>query len=79
MIILNYILFKATQINRKQFFSALRKVLNSSDIILEVLDARDPPGTRCLILERTAVNRGKKVILILNKIGLNDFAENDFL
>lgn len=49
---------------------SLRKVLMLSDVLLEVLDARDPLGTRSIQLEKDAVRQGKKVLLILNKVDL---------
>ncbi|KAH7824779.1 putative nucleostemin-like protein [Monocercomonoides exilis] len=61
---------KAVQINRRQFFSMLNKVVDASDIILEVIDARDPSGTRCSTLERSALAKGKQVVIVLNKIDL---------
>ncbi len=47
------------------------QVVEASDVIIEVLDARDPLGCRCLDVERF-VRRSdptKKIILLLNKIG----------
>lgn len=51
---------------------SLRKVLEMSDVVIEVLDARDPVGTRCRAVERElkALDSGrKKLVLVLNKIG----------
>jgi nuclear GTP-binding protein len=51
---------------------SLRKVLEASDVLIEVLDARDPVGTRCRAVERElrSLDGGrKKLILVLNKIG----------
>ena len=48
----------------------LRKVIEESDVIIEVLDARDPEGCRNKELEGQIVSQGKKLILILNKIDL---------
>ncbi|OXB60695.1 hypothetical protein ASZ78_011535 [Callipepla squamata] len=48
------------------------KVIEASDVILEVLDARDPMGCRCPQLEQaiTCSGGGKKLLLVLNKIDL---------
>ena len=49
-----------------------RQVLEMADVVLEVLDARDPLGTRCLEVEQSVMAAGsdKKLILVLNKIGV---------
>ena len=57
----------------KRIWGELYKVLDSSDVILCVLDARDPMGTRCRIVERhmqRARCRHKQLIFILNKCDL---------
>ena len=59
--------------SRKSFGSTFRDVLSSADIVLYVLDARDPASTRSLTIERAiaAADSGSKhLILILNKIDL---------
>ncbi|KAL8929798.1 MAG: hypothetical protein Q9208_000942 [Pyrenodesmia sp. 3 TL-2023] len=59
--------------SRRAFDKVYRTVLSSSDIILYVLDARDPNGTRSRDIEReiTAADSGsKRLILVLNKIDL---------
>lgn len=45
--------------------------MDAADVIIEVLDARDPLATRCTDVERYVRKRGaaKKLILLLNKIG----------
>ena len=42
-----------------------------ADVIMQVLDARDPMSCRCADVERyiRSVNPNKKIILVLNKIG----------
>lgn len=49
----------------------LSQVLEASDVVLEVLDARDPMGCRCPQLEQavTCSAGNKKLLLVLNKIG----------
>ena len=46
-------------------------MIDASDIIIEVLDARDPLGCRCEQVEEAVLTSGKnkKLILLLNKIG----------
>ncbi|XP_067244710.1 guanine nucleotide-binding protein-like 3 [Chanodichthys erythropterus] len=50
----------------------LNKVIEASDVIVEVLDARDPLGCRCPQLEETVLKHEgkKKLLFILNKIDL---------
>jgi len=66
---LDYILQAGTS---RRIWGELYKVIDSSDIILHVLDARDPIGTRCHSVENYLAKekRGKKVIYILNKVDL---------
>ncbi|KAJ0249619.1 Guanine nucleotide-binding protein-like NSN1 [Hirschfeldia incana] len=54
------------------FRKELKKVIGLSDVILEVLDARDPLGTRCTGIEDMVAEAGpnKHRVLILNKIDL---------
>ena len=58
----------------KRIWGELYKVVDSSDVIVQVLDARDPMGTRCKHLEhhlkKDAMKRHKHVILLLNKVDL---------
>ncbi|KAI4277140.1 MAG: hypothetical protein LQ337_002013 [Flavoplaca oasis] len=59
--------------SRRSFDKVYKSILSSSDIILYVLDARDPNGTRSREIEReiTAADSGsKRLVLILNKIDL---------
>jgi nuclear GTP-binding protein len=56
----------------KAFYKDFAKVVEASDVIIEVLDARDPIGTRCKDVERFVRKMGatKRVVLLLNKIDL---------
>lgn len=59
--------------SRKAFDKIFKSVLDRADIILYVLDARDPDATRSRDIERQvrAADKGdKRLILILNKIDL---------
>jgi nuclear GTP-binding protein len=46
--------------------------VEAADVILEVLDARDPLGCRCASLERQVLAAGsdKRLVLVLNKVDL---------
>ncbi|TKY53580.1 Guanine nucleotide-binding protein NSN1 [Spatholobus suberectus] len=56
----------------RAFYKDLVKVIETSDVILEVLDARDPLGTRCVDIEKMVMKSGpdKRLVLLLNKIDL---------
>ncbi|KAJ9176560.1 hypothetical protein P3X46_011862 [Hevea brasiliensis] len=56
----------------RAFYKELVKVIEESDVILEVLDARDPSGTRCVDMEKMVMRSGhdKRLVLLLNKIDL---------
>ncbi|XP_028805153.1 LOW QUALITY PROTEIN: guanine nucleotide-binding protein-like NSN1 [Neltuma alba] len=56
----------------RAFYKELVKVIEASDVIVEVLDARDPLGTRCIDMEKLVMKSGpdKHLVLLLNKIDL---------
>ncbi|XP_010500925.1 PREDICTED: nuclear/nucleolar GTPase 2 [Camelina sativa] len=56
----------------KRIWGELYKVIDSSDVIVQVIDARDPQGTRCHHLEKTLKehHKHKHMILLLNKCDL---------
>lgn len=59
--------------SRKAFMREFRRVVDSADVILEVLDARDPVGCRCFDAERAVMEAGggsKRIVLVLNKVDL---------
>jgi ribosome biogenesis GTPase A len=48
----------------------VKKVIGKANVVLEVLDSRDPLGTRNLELERLVKRHGKILLLALNKVDL---------
>ncbi|KAK0561536.1 nuclear GTP-binding protein nug1 [Tilletia horrida] len=54
----------------KAYFRELKKVISLSDVLLQVLDARDPLGSRSLGTERLIRSQGKRIVLVLNKVDL---------
>ncbi|KAF2867870.1 NUC091 domain-containing protein [Massariosphaeria phaeospora] len=56
----------------KRIWNELYKVIDSSDVILHVLDARDPLGTRCRSVEQYMKNEAphKHLVFVLNKVDL---------
>jgi nuclear GTP-binding protein len=59
--------------SRRAFDKIFKEVVNAADVILYVLDARDPEGTRSKEVERAVMaadGGNKRLILIINKIDL---------
>jgi nuclear GTP-binding protein len=56
----------------KRIWNELYKVIDSSDVILHVLDARDPIGTRCRSVEKYLREEAphKHLVYVLNKVDL---------
>uniref|UniRef100_A0A452V615 Guanine nucleotide-binding protein-like 3 n=1 Tax=Ursus maritimus TaxID=29073 RepID=A0A452V615_URSMA len=49
----------------------VKEVIEAADVVLEVLDARDPLGCRCPQVEEAIIQSGqKKLVLVLNKSDL---------
>jgi nuclear GTP-binding protein len=51
----------------------LNSALDSADVVIQVLDARDPMSCRSQHLETLAKENGKKMLLVVNKIGTLSF------
>lgn len=56
--------------SKKAYLKEFKQVIESSDVILQVLDARDPQGCRVAHVEEAIRAAGKKVVLVLNKTDL---------
>ncbi|XP_012401861.3 guanine nucleotide-binding protein-like 3-like protein [Sarcophilus harrisii] len=58
--------------SRKAYYREFKKVVDAADVVLEVLDARDPQSCRCPQVEQAVLQArgGKKLVLVLNKIDL---------
>ncbi|CAK7235378.1 nuclear GTP-binding protein nug1 [Sporothrix curviconia] len=61
--------------SRKAYDKVFKSVVEQADVVLYVLDARDPEGTRSRDVERAVLaaasgDAGKRLILILNKVDL---------
>lgn len=56
--------------SRRAFYKELKKVIDLSDVVLQILDARDPEGCRSHEIEQLTKTSGKKLVQVLNKIDL---------
>lgn len=58
--------------SKRAFMKEFKHVVEKADVILQVLDARDPLGCRVREVEELVLNggAGKRIVLVLNKIDL---------
>lgn len=61
---------RAMSQSKKAFAKELKKVVEAADVIIQVLDARDPEGCRSREMEQQVTAAGKKMLLVVNKIDL---------
>src|SRR5215813_9631386 len=58
--------------NKRHYLRALHQVIEQSDVVVLVLDARDPEGCRSRLIEeevRRRESEGKRLVFVLNKVG----------
>jgi len=55
---------------RRKFYRELKTVITQADVVIQVLDARDPESCRNKQLESEIIGSGKRLILLINKIDL---------
>lgn len=65
-------LYREEAAQGRAYARSLRSVISDADILVQVLDARDPMGSRTLSLEKDILNSNspKKLVFVLNKIDL---------
>ncbi len=54
----------------RMMWRRVRRAIELADMVLEVVDARDPFGTRCREVERLIRSMNKKLIIVINKADL---------
>eukprot|EP01057_Protomagalhaensia_wolfi_P000630 Protomagalhaensia_wolfi_Nauph_80__629@NODE_1359_length_1566_cov_6_621480_g1051_i0_p1_GENE_NODE_1359_length_1566_cov_6_621480_g1051_i0NODE_1359_length_1566_cov_6_621480_g1051_i0_p1_ORF_typecomplete_len448_score110_54MMR_HSR1/PF01926_23/12MMR_HSR1/PF01926_23/3_9e14FeoB_N/PF02421_18/0_018FeoB_N/PF02421_18/1_9e10RsgA_GTPase/PF03193_16/0_036RsgA_GTPase/PF03193_16/1_9e07GTP_EFTU/PF00009_27/0_00061GTP_EFTU/PF00009_27/0_004AIG1/PF04548_16/0_0001IIGP/PF05049_13/3_9e03IIGP/PF05049_13/0_00035MnmE_helical/P len=55
---------------RRAYAAKLRRAIADADVVIEVIDARDPAGYRDAAVEDEILLSGKKLVLLLNKCDL---------
>ncbi|WP_456422295.1 GTPase [Thermococcus sp.] len=55
---------------QRKAWKVVREVIDEADIVVEVVDARDPIGTRNRKLERLTQEKGKPLLIVMNKADL---------
>lgn len=64
------IMSSVPDLSRKAFYREFNQVVGNSDVVLMVLDARDPLGCRVQQVEEAVREAGKRLVLVLNKSDL---------
>lgn len=55
---------------QRKAWKVVREVIDEADVVVEVVDARDPIGTRNRKLERLIQEEGKPLLIVMNKADL---------
>lgn len=61
---------KQNNVNKKSHWRDIKKVVDNCEVLLYVLDARDPQGSINAELEGLITEHGNKIIYVLNKTDL---------
>ena len=61
---------RVSSISKKGQWREVKKVVDLSDVIIQVIDARDPISGRCADIETVAKENNKNIIFVLNKTDL---------
>lgn len=64
----------AIGMSRRAHYKEMKKMLEVADVVLQVLDARDPESCRSEDIEEIVNKAGKKLIQVINKIDLVPYA-----
>ncbi|OAG30000.1 nuclear GTP-binding protein [Nematocida displodere] len=54
----------------RRYLKDIYKLVKECDVIIEILDARDPLGSRTSAIEKIVLEHGKKLVMIINKVDL---------
>ena len=54
----------------RKAWRVVREVIDEADVVVEVVDARDPIGTRNRKLENIIMEEGKPLLIVMNKADL---------
>jgi len=61
---------KTMETSARNYYDQFKKVVAASDIVLQILDARDPEGTRSQQVEDIVKQASKHLVLVINKSDL---------
>lgn len=65
-------IYGTSDVSTKPYYREFKKVVEAADVVLEVVDARDPMGTRCKQVEEAVLSSPlqKRLVIVVNKADL---------